>query len=275
MNLEKLKTAHCFLLDMDGTVYLGNHLLPGAIDFIDLLTQRDIPFYFLTNNSSRSRYDYAQKLNRLGIDVHEDRIFTSGEATAIYLQKRKANANLYVVGTPSLESEFQAHGLKLVDKDPDFAVLGFDTTLTYQKLWNICNFVRDGVPFIATHPDLNCPTEDGLMPDVGSMIALIETSTGRGPDVIVGKPYPQMVETLVEKSGFSPENIAMVGDRLYTDIALGKAGLTTILVLSGETKEIDVGGSPIKPDFIMQDLAELTRVYRSLWISDQSTSYME
>jgi HAD superfamily hydrolase (TIGR01457 family) len=263
VNFEALKQIRCFLLDMDGTIYLGDQLLPGAVDFLKMLDARGIQFYFLTNNSSKSRVEYTRKLSRLGLDFPEERFFTSGEATAIYLNKKQPGAKLYVVGTPSLETEFEQHGFELVQDDPDYAVLGFDTTLTYEKLWKLCDFVREGRPFIATHPDFNCPTETGFMPDIGAMIALVEASTGRRPDVIVGKPNTPIVEAMVEKSGFAVEQLGMIGDRLYTDIALGESGLTTVLVLSGETHESDLAGSEFKADYVMQDLAELLKVYES------------
>lgn len=264
MEFDRLKDIRCFLLDMDGTVCLGEKLLKGARDFIDLLSERDTPFYFLTNNSSRSRIDYAQKLNRLGLPVPETQIFTSGEATAIYLKKHKEGARLFTVATPSLEEEFQSHGFELVEEDPDYVVIGFDTTLTYKKLWKLCDFVREGRPYIATHPDINCPTETGFMPDIGSMIALVASSTGREPDVIIGKPNTPIIEAVVEKTGFSVDQLAMVGDRLYTDIALGVSGITTILVLSGETKPGDLEESPFKPDFVMNDIQEFYTIYSSL-----------
>jgi 4-nitrophenyl phosphatase len=258
--MKNLNQIRCFLLDMDGTFYLGNQLLPGALEFIDLLRQRGIDFLFLTNNSSRSQKEYADKLKRLGLDLPENKIFTSGEATAIYISARKPNASLYVVGTPALEEEFARHGFQLTSTDPDYAVLGFDTTLTYQKLWTLCDLVVSGVPFIATHPDINCPTENGFMPDIGAMMALIATSTGKQPDVIIGKPYAPIVQAITEKLGLPVEALCMIGDRLYTDIALGKTGLTTVLVLSGETHLSDLQGSQFQPDFVMRDLAELVEV---------------
>ena len=259
-NTEKIKQARCFLLDMDGTFYLGDQLLPGALEFIALLEQRGIGYLFLTNNSSRNRSDYAGKLRRLGLELPESKIFTSGEATAIYLKKRKPQARLYVVGTPALENEFRQHGFVLTPEQPDFVVLGFDTTLTYEKLWKLCDLVTAGVPYIATHPDINCPTETGFMPDIGAMMALIAASTGRQPDVIIGKPNTPIVEALVEKLGLPVEALCMVGDRLYTDIALGKTGLATVLVLSGETRLEDVPASPFQPDVILPNLAHLAQV---------------
>lgn len=255
--MKSLKDIRCFLLDMDGTFYLGDHLLPGALELIDLLNRNSIHFLFLTNNSSRTRKEYADKLRRFGLELPENRIFTSGEATAIYLKKQKPGARLYVVGTPALEREFSEHGFTLTDQNPDFAVLGFDTTLTYAKLWKLCDMVVAGVPYIATHPDINCPTETGFMPDIGAMMALVSTSTGKQPDVIIGKPYAPIVEAVVEKLQIPVEALCMVGDRLYTDIALGQTGLTTVLVLSGETHPEDLPGSPHQPDFVMEHLAEL------------------
>ena len=249
----------CFLLDMDGTFYLGSRLLPGALEFIRLLDQRGIDFLFLTNNSSRTRREYAEKIRGMGLDLAENKIFTSGEATALYLARQKPGASLYVAGTPALEDEFLEHGFRLDDQHPDYAVLGFDTTLTYQKIWRFCDLVSAGVPYIATHPDINCPTETGFMPDIGSMMAMIAASTGRQPDIIIGKPYEPIVSAITTKLGLDVGSLCMVGDRLYTDIALGKTGLTTVLVLSGETHPEDIPGSPFQPDFVMQNLAEAGR----------------
>ena len=264
MDHGRLAAIQCFLLDMDGTFYLGDQLLPGAMEFIELLRQRAIRFLFLTNNSSRSRTEYVQKLARFGLDLPEDQVFTSGEATTIYLSRQQPGARVYLVGTPSLEQEFERRGFVLTDTSPDVAVLGFDTTLTYAKLQTLCDLVRDGLPYIATHPDINCPTETGFMPDIGAMIELVASSTGRRPDVIIGKPHEPIVEALVEKTGLPADAIAMVGDRLYTDIALGTHGLTTVLVLSGESSPEDLAKSEFKPDYVMQDLAELEHVLSGL-----------
>jgi 4-nitrophenyl phosphatase/NagD protein len=252
-----LKAIKCFIFDMDGTIYLGDRLLPGAADLIDYLNNRGTPYYFLTNNSSKSKLDYVEKLAAFNLPVTPDQIFTSGEATAIYLQREEPGARLFVVGTPSLEMEFQQYGFNLAQDDPDFVVLGFDTTLTYEKIWKLCDFVREGLPYIATHPDINCPTESGFMPDIGAIMALVAKSTGREPDLVIGKPYSPIIQAILEKTGFDPTQMAMVGDRLYTDIALGKAGITTILVLSGETKRQDIPEAPVKPDFVFENLAEL------------------
>lgn len=256
-NLDKLAQTGCFVLDMDGTVYLEDQLLPGAAEFIGFLEQHKIAYIFLTNNSSRQRHDYAEKLARLGLKVPAERIFTSGEATALYLQQHAPDAALFVVGTPSLEDEFRSHGFRLVTDQPGYVVLGFDTTLTYAKLWKLCDLVRTGIPYIATHADYNCPIKGGYMPDVGAMIAFVEASTGRRPDVVIGKPNAPIVHALAKRTGFPVDRLTMVGDRLYTDIALGKTGMQTVLVLSGETKIEGVKTSPFQPDYIVANLGEL------------------
>lgn len=252
-NLNQIK---CYMLDMDGTFYLGDKLLPGALDFMDYLDKNKIDYLFLTNNSSKHGGIYAEKIKNLGFEVDETRIFTSGEATTIFINNKTKYRKIYLVGTPELEKEFVNAGFELADKEPDAVVLGFDTTLTYDKIWKFCDFVRDGLPYIATHPDFNCPTESGFMPDIGSFIALVEASTQKRPDVIIGKPYGHIVEAVVEKTGFELDEIAMIGDRLYTDIALGKAGIATILVLSGETKLEDLEKSEHQPDLVFKDLAD-------------------
>lgn len=255
-DIEKLSTVRGFLLDMDGTFYLDDKLLEGALRFIDLLGAQEKKYLFLTNNSSRHRRQYAEKISRLGLPLGEESVLTSGEATALYLREQHPGADIFLVGTPSLEEEFRQHGFRLVKQRPQFLVLGFDTTLTYQKLWSLCDFVREGVPYIATHPDFNCPTEKGYMPDVGAMIAFVEASTGRRPDLVVGKPNRLIVDAAALKMGLLVNQLAMIGDRLYTDIALGQtSGITTVLVLSGETKLEDLNDSPYKPDYIFQNLA--------------------
>jgi HAD superfamily hydrolase (TIGR01457 family) len=255
-NIDKLSTVRGFLLDMDGTFYLSDRLLEGALRFIDLLRAQKKEFLFLTNNSSKSRRQYADKISRLGLFIPEELVLTSGEATALYLKRGHPGARLFVVGTPSLEEEFRQHGFQLDEQEPDFLVLGFDTTLTYQKLWMLCDLVRAGLPYIATHPDFNCPTETGWMPDVGAMIAFVNAATGREPDLVVGKPNRLIVDAAAAKMNLPVDQLAMIGDRLYTDIALGQSsGIVTVLVLSGETKIEDLNDSPFQPDYTFQNLA--------------------
>jgi 4-nitrophenyl phosphatase len=255
---NSLAHVRCFLLDMDGTFYLGEQLLDGALEFIETLNNQGIEFLFLTNNSSKDSQQYVEKITRLGLAISSEKILTSGEATVMHIQSQKPGARVYVVGTPALEKEFIVHGFTFTPDEPDFVVLGFDTTLTYDKLWKLCDFVRAGVSYIATHPDFNCPTETGFMPDIGAMIAFVRASTGREPDLVVGKPNKLFVEKAAERTGIPVSAMCMIGDRLYTDIALGaSAGIATILVLSGETKVDEVSSSPHQPDYIFQDLGEV------------------
>jgi len=261
--MTDIKDIKLFLLDMDGTIYLGDKLFDCTLPFLTLLKEQGKRFLFLTNNSSKNRDVYVKKLAKMGIDVTSDDVFTSGEATTIYLRKEKAGARIYLVGTPALEDEFRSAGFILTDENPDYVVLGFDTTLTYEKLWKLCDFVRDGVPYIATHPDFNCPTETGFMPDIGSFIACVRASTGRDPDVVVGKPNRIIADSVIEKYDVKREELCMVGDRLYTDIALGaQADIATVLVWSGESTPEDLAKTDVEPTFIFDDLGGISDAIR-------------
>ena len=252
---DSMAQVRCFLLDMDGTFYLGEQLLDGALRFIDVLRQQGREFLFLTNNSSKDSGQYVEKITRLGLSIPREKIMTSGEATAMHIAGLKPGARVYIVGTAALENEFVERNFVLTDQSPDFAVLGFDTTLTYDKMWRLCDLVRAGVPYIATHPDYNCPTETGYMPDIGAMIAFVKASTGREPELVVGKPNRLFVEKAAERANVPVSQMCMIGDRLYTDIAVGaSAGIPTILVLSGETQAEEVPMSPFQPSYIFQDL---------------------
>ena len=254
-----LSAIRAFLMDMDGTVYLGKRLLPGAKRFFRLLDRRGIPYLFFTNNSSADRTLYRDKLAGMGLEVAADRIITSGEATAIYLTAQTPFRRIFVLGTPSLEREFRDAGLTLTDERVDAVVLGFDKTLTYAKLERAAHLLQGGAAFIATHPDKVCPTERGPIPDTGSMIALLRTATGVKPKVI-GKPEPRMARMAIRKlgAGYRARDVAIVGDRLYTDMRMGRrAGLTSILVLSGETKPADLEAARDRPDYVFPGVREL------------------
>jgi len=264
--LQPLTEIRCFMLDMDGTFYLGEKLFPWSLGFIDTLQKLGIGYLFLTNNSSKDRYLYAEKISRMGLRVSEEQVLTSGEATAIYMEGRYPGKRLFVAGTPSLLNEFSSRGFTLDDQNPEAVVLGFDTTLTYEKLWKLCDFVRAGLPYVATHPDINCPTEHGFMPDIGAFLAAVTASTGRSPDIIIGKPNRMIAEAAAKKLDLPLQSLAMVGDRLYTDIAIGReAGITSILVLSGETRTEDLPGSPYQPDYVFTHLGELAQYLADLY----------
>lgn len=261
--MRELSQIRCFLLDMDGTFYLGGKVLPGALAFIDYLRASGREFLFLTNNSSKDALYYAEKLRGMGVACQPGDILTSGEATAIFLLREKRQPSVYLVGTPELERDFVSRGICLTDDTPDFAVLGFDMTLTYAKIEGLCRHVRAGVPFVATHPDFNCPTEKGYIPDCGSMIAMVRASTSVEPRVI-GKPNREIIEMALAKRPYPAERVAIVGDRLYTDIASGvQAGINSILVLSGETKQADLDKSTIRPDFVFDGLGSLAEALRA------------
>lgn len=251
------------MLDMDGTFYLGNEIIEGSLDFLDFLDKTGREYIFLTNNSSKNRDSYKEKLAKMGCVTDKNRVFTSGEATAIYLKNKKPGASLFVLGTKYLKDEFRNAGFKIIEdrsEKPDYLVLGFDTDLTYERMWIACDLIRDGVEYIATHPDFNCPLEGGkFMPDAGAMIAFIEASTGKRP-LVIGKPSKDMVDAICDKYGWKREEIAMVGDRLYTDILLGtNADISSVLVFSGETSKDDYEKSEIRADFLFEKIGDIPK----------------
>lgn len=263
MPTDALRAVRGFLMDLDGTVYMGERLIEGARAFFDVLRAQGKPWLFLTNNSSKDAAQYVAKLTRLGLPTELSQVLTSGEATAGYLNGVRPGARVYVVGTPALEAEFAARGFVVTDEAPDYAVLGFDTTLTYAKLWRLCDLVRAGLPYLATHPDFNCPTETGFMPDIGAMIEFVAASTERRPDLVIGKPNRLIADVAAARLGLPVESLCMVGDRLYTDIALGPAaGMAAVLVLSGETQAHEVAHAAHPPTAVFQDVGELARYLR-------------
>ena len=257
---DALREINGYLLDMDGTTYLGNRVLPGAREFIRLLEEEGKKYLWLTNNSSKSAGEWTAKLRGMGFDASDDDVFTSGNATVSYLLKQRPQPRLYVLGTEYFEDELKRAGCVLTDDGPDYVVLGFDMTLTYEKLRTACLLIRAGVPFIASHPDKVCPTEEGYIPDCGAMIALITEATGVKPKVL-GKPFKEMIDGALDRLALSPGEVAMVGDRLYTDIQMGKnADIPTVLVLTGETSREDLLDSSVQPDYVFDSLGHLAEV---------------
>lgn len=253
-----LSSIRGFLLDMDGTIYLGDTVLPGAVEFVAQCRATGRRVLFLTNNSSKSRVDYVRKLNTLGIPASDQDVLTSGEATISYLRAVRLGSRVYLLGTKPLRDEFSEAGFELDSEDPDIVVIGFDMDLTYERLRRACDLIRRGVPFMATHPDVNCPTESGPIPDCGSILAAIRESTGRVPKII-GKPNTEMIDSAMRKIGVCRQETAMVGDRLYTDIAMAmSANIAGILVLSGETQRSDLEGSRFAPDLVVDSIGDLT-----------------
>lgn len=253
-----LGPIECFALDMDGTVYLGEQWIDGAREFLKRIGETGRSYVFLTNNSSKNPGVYVEKLRRMGLSVDRERIVTSGQATIYYLKKNFPGKRVYLLGNRLLSQEFEEEGILLDEKNPEVVVTGFDTSLTYEKLCRVCDLVRAGLPYLSTHPDYNCPTEDGFIPDVGAIHALIHASAFRYPDRIIGKPNADMVDYLIDRTGIAREKTAMVGDRLYTDIAAGRNnGLLAVLVLSGETKLSDIAASDERPHLIFDSVKEL------------------
>lgn len=255
---RKLAPVKCFLLDMDGTFYLGDRLIDGSLDFLDALEKTGRTARFLTNNSSKSASVYAEKLRRMGVKERYRDVISSGHAAAHYCQRTFPGGRGWLLGNPALTEELTGMGLELTDGDPDYVLVAFDTTLDYAKMCRVCDLIRAGKPYIATHPDYNCPTETGFIPDMGAIMAFIHASTGRWADVVLGKPNVGIVEEALLRTGFRREEMAVVGDRLYTDVATGvNHGMPGILVLSGEATMADVEASDVKPDLIFGRLSDM------------------
>ncbi len=263
---ELLRSKKLFIFDMDGTIYLGGNPFPFAIDFIKKLRRNGKRVLFFTNNASHSPEFYLNKLTRLGFEPTPDEILSSGNVTAAFLTRKRAGKTVYLLGTPELWEQFHAAGVNLIcsrDGIPtadraDIVVTSFDTTLTYEKLTAACDFIRTGAEYLCTHPDFNCPTETGFIPDSGAIAACVTASTGVLPTYF-GKPYRETVDMIEEITAEQRGDMCIFGDRLYTDIATGKNhGLLSVLVLTGETKEADVDAAEeaSKPDILLQSLAE-------------------
>ena len=235
-NTDILSDKKLYIFDMDGTIYLGYNVFDFAIKFINNLRANGKKILFFTNNASHTDEYYLTKLTKLGFSPTPDEIMTSGDVTTVFLNRRRAGKSVYLVGTDELVADFKAKGVNIIDgssESADIVITSFDTSLTYQKLDDACRPVRNGAEYLSTHPDFNCPTETGFIPDSGAIAAFVTASTGKVPTYF-GKPYAETVEMIGEATGFSRDEMCIFGDRLYTDIALGKKhGVTSVLVLSG------------------------------------------
>ncbi|MDR3551637.1 MAG: HAD-IIA family hydrolase [Clostridia bacterium] len=255
----ELRRKRLFVLDMDGTFYIGDRILQGSAGFLRKCGETDRSFLFFTNNSSQTAGFYRRKLASMGCDIEKSRIMTSGDVTVDFLKRERPGARVYLMGNSALREEFERAGILLDDTRPDTVVAAFDTELEYRRVTCMCDFIRGGAAFYATHPDLNCPVEGGFIPDCGAICAMLEASTGRRPEYL-GKPHRETLEAIISLTGFQKDEIAFVGDRLYTDIAIGAAnGVTSVLVLTGETSQEDLEKSSIKPDYVFPSLAELAQ----------------
>ena len=252
--LDKVKL---FVLDMDGTFYLGDRRIDGALDFIHKVKETGGDFIFFTNNTSKNGSMYIEKLAAMDCPITKDRIMTSGDVPAAYLKSKYPGKKVYLVGTPALEAVFREEGICLTEEKPEVVVIGFDMTLTYEKLERACTYIREGAVFLATHKDINCPTETGFIPDCGAICAAITLSTGVLPRYL-GKPCRETLDMVLQRTGYNKDEIAFVGDRIYTDVATGvNNGALGILVLSGETKRADIAASEVQPDGVFESLKEM------------------
>ncbi|MGN0555026.1 MAG: HAD-IIA family hydrolase [Candidatus Fimenecus sp.] len=249
-----------FIIDMDGTFYLDGNLIDGALDFLARVRELGKDFFFFTNNSSNNVEVCRQKLSKMGCEVPPEKIIISSHVTADFLLRNRKGKTVYLLGNERLTADFEAAGVPLVKENPDIVVLGFDTTLTYQKLWDACRYIANGAEYIATHPDFNCPTADGFMPDTGSMMALVKASTGKEP-LVMGKPHRYTVEYLTNRLGCAPDELCFIGDRLETDILIGqKHNIPSVLVLTGVTDRESYEKSDIRATLVCDSLKAFAEV---------------
>jgi len=246
-----------YLIDMDGVIYRGTHVIDGAQAFIASLRRENVPFRFMTNNSQRSRLDVATKLQRLGFDVEQEHVYTCAMATAAYLSKQKPNGTAYVIGESGLVTSLNKNGYAIVDKDPDYVVVGEGRTLTFEMVEIATQMILNGAKLIATNLDPNCPTEKGTRPGCGAVVALLEKATGVQA-FSVGKPSPFMLRAARKEIGLATDETIVIGDTMETDILGGvQLGFHTILVLSGGTHKEDVDSYPYKPDLVVSSIADI------------------
>lgn len=256
-----LKNHNLFLFDMDGTLYLGDQLYSFTKELLAAIRGNGKKYLFMTNNSSKSVADYVKKLEKLGIEATEEDFITSSQATAYYLKLHHPNDKLYVCGTNSLKEELCKNGFVITENldEVDCIVMGFDTELTFKKLEDVSRLLltRENIPYIATNPDYVCPTEFGSVPDCGSVCDMIYNATKKRP-LVIGKPEALMPELAMQQHGYNKAETVVIGDRIYTDIKSGlNAGITTILVLSGETTQEILDKSEDKPHIVLQDAGEM------------------
>ena len=260
---ERLKKIKHVVLDMDGTIYHENTLISGAKSFFELLRKQGKNYVFMTNNSSKNKYSYVEKLIQLGIHATVDNIVSSVNVTIDFLNSHKPKAKIFLVGTKSFQEELEAEGFTVVSPfyrkmDIDYVLVGFDTELNYAKVEGACYFISRGVEYIATNCDIRCPVKEGkYIPDCGAICQLISAATDCHP-LFLGKPNEYIVHTVMSKCNVKKEDIICIGDRLYTDIAVGiKAGVDTAVVLTGETTKEDLVDTIFQPTYCFQSIKDI------------------
>ena len=248
---------HGYLIDMDGVLYSGTEMIKGADQFIRELRQRDTPFRLLTNNSQRTRRDIVAKLARMGIDVTESHVYTCAMATASFLEQQKPKGTAFVIGEGGLLNALHVHGYAVVDHDPDYVVVGEGRTFNLELVEAAVRMIVRGAKLIATNLDPNCPTQNGLRPGCGAMVAMLETATG-AKAFSVGKPSPFMMRAARKELGMMTAETTMIGDTMDTDILGGvQLGFHTVLVLSGGTRREDLKKYSYQPELVVQSIADL------------------
>jgi NagD protein len=251
---------HGYLIDMDGVLYRGSALIPGADSFIEQLRERDIPFRFLTNNSQRTRRDVVAKLARMGVAVEEEHIYTCAMATARFLASQKPDGTAFVIGEGGLLTALHSNGYAIVDHEPDYVVVGEGRTFNLELVEAAVRMIVGGAKLIATNLDPSCPTEGGVRPGCGAMVAMLEVATGVKA-FSVGKPSPVMMRAARKELGLATDETTMIGDTMETDILGGvQLGFHTALVLSGGTRVEDVSRYAYQPDLIVSSLAEFSEI---------------
>lgn len=246
-----------YLIDMDGVIYRGSEMIPGAVEFVTALLDRNIPFLFLTNNSQRTRRDMATKLRRMGFKVQEEHVFTCAMSTARFLAEQKPGGTAFVIGEGGLLNALHANGYSIVDHDPDYVVVGEGRTYNSEMIETAVNMIRNGAKLIATNLDPNCPTPKGMRPGCGAIAAILETATGVKA-FSVGKPNPIMMRSARKTLGLTADETTMIGDTMETDILGGvQMGYRTVLVLTGGTSEADLVRYGYRPDVVVNSIADL------------------
>ncbi|MES2705972.1 MAG: HAD-IIA family hydrolase [Verrucomicrobiota bacterium] len=266
----RLRGIRHVALDMDGTIYKGGQLFEFTNRFLAQLTEWGIGYTFLTNNSSKSAAEYAAHLKKLGVEHGEDRVFISTHATIEYLRREQPSVRkLYVLGSSGMKTELAAAGFLITGEsagdEPDAVIAGFDLAMTYRSLCRAAWWIKKGKLFVASHPDTVCPTDEPtVLVDCGSICAALTTATGRAPDAVAGKPDPRMLLGLAQRLGLKPGEMAMAGDRIYTDVEMARrAGALGVLVLTGEATAGDAAQADPPPDLVVRDLAEFAELLRS------------
>ena len=256
---EKLSGVKAVFLDLDGTIYLGGNLIPGALDFLSRCNEKGVRRYFLSNNSSRSVEQYVQKLAGMGIPCSAEDVLLSTHDLLSWLNKNNVTRT-WAIATKGMCKMMEDAGISTRDENPQYVVLGYDTEIDYEKISTGSIHMHKGVPLVASHPDMVCPSPDGGLPDVGAYLAMLKVTTGKDPEHITGKPNPGMIMHKIEELGLKASECAMVGDRLYTDMEMAiQAGCVSVLVLSGEATVDDLEESRKAVDVVVGSVDSLLR----------------